>query len=94
METLIAPEKIIDLAGISKMSLAQRIAIIEAIENTMTGEMEAMGFPPDDAEDAGKDDITLAEEALAEYRADPSKAIDGETFFKQLYQKYGLTKNL
>lgn len=84
MEILIAPEKIIDQTGISKMSLAQRIKIMEAIEKTVIEEIEVMGFPPDDADDEGKDDVTLAQEALEEYRANPSSARPWDEVYKEL----------
>ncbi|MES2774554.1 MAG: hypothetical protein V4722_10235 [Bacteroidota bacterium] len=85
MDTTSISSQVIDMEAIGKLTIAQRFDIIEAIQNTMGSEYEEwlQGPDEDDEDDEGKDDLTLAREALAEYKANPSSATPWEDFYKE-----------
>ncbi len=74
--------RMIDMEAIDTLSVAQRLEIIEAIQNSMGKEYDVWLQSHGADEDEGKDDLTLAQEALAEYKANPSSAIPWDDFYK------------
>ena len=81
METITIP-RMIDMEAIDTLTVVQRLAIIEAIQNSMGKEYDIWLQSQGEDEDEGKDDLTLAQEALIEYDANPESAIPWDEFYK------------
>jgi hypothetical protein len=81
METTAIP-RMIDMEAIDTLTVAQRLNIIEVIQNSMGKEYDAWLQSHGEDEDEGKDDVTLAQEALMEYEANPESAIPWDEFYK------------
>lgn len=73
------------LAAMEKLTATEKLQLAEAIgENLPDIWPEWIEKKADELYESDEEDIRLAEEALAEYNANPASAIDGELFFKQL----------
>jgi hypothetical protein len=74
--------------ALEKLSTPEKIKLAEAIGHSIPEEFSAwMEKKVDELSETDDDDIRLAEEALAEYHANPESAVDGDLFLKQLNEK-------
>jgi hypothetical protein len=73
---------------------AEKVSLLESLGSTLPANIWAAWLNKQmelsEADDA--DDIRMAKEALAEYKADPSTAIGWETFFRQMREGYDRKK--
>jgi hypothetical protein len=78
------------LEAAKNLSDSEKISLLESLGAMLPGNAwtEWLDKRMELSEEDDAEDIRLAEEALAEYKADPSTAVDGETFFKQMREKY------
>lgn len=76
--------------AMEKLGTEEKLKLAEAIGHSIPDEFSVwIEKKYDDLLETDEEDILLAEEALAEYHANPGSAIEGELFMKQLKEKYG-----
>jgi hypothetical protein len=70
---------------LEKLSTLEKIKLAEAIGHTIPKEFSAwINKKYNELSETDEEDIRLAEEALAEYKANPESAVEGDSFLRQL----------
>lgn len=78
------------ISTLEKLSTEEKLRLVEAIGHSIPEVFSVwLEKKVDELSETDEADIRLAEEALAEYHANPGSAIEGDLFFSQLKEKYG-----
>jgi hypothetical protein len=80
------------LHSLEKLNTEEKLKLAEAIGHSIPDEFSVwLEKKVDELSETDEEDIRLAEEALAEYHANPGSAVTWDEFYKQ--QMAGLTKS-
>jgi hypothetical protein len=81
------------LEAMNQLSENEKLHLAEAIGETLPDIWEEwLEKKADELYESDEDDIRLAEEALAEYRANPETAVPWDEFYKQQLERLKETK--
>ena len=94
MPRTISLEKLQEAA--QKLSAADKVILLDSLLGSLPDEQQEDWLSRVDQtiRPGEEEDIRLAEEALEEYLADPTTAVDGDVVFKQLMEKYAPSKEI